>query len=256
MKKLFFFLSVLALVSVSCSDDSEEEAPNLLKKKVEYSFIANEPAHVFRYNYFDGNKLENIIKSDDTKQIFAYDGNLIVNIKTYDDINLIAEEQYQYDSENRLVQTKQFNYQTDEVTIKSYTYNADLTATESVYTGDSTQQDNFSYTCVWHFENGQVKMKEYDNGPLPGGIFTYVYTYDDKPIPEQNIAGFARMNLVNVDAIMHNIVWIEQTDVDSGTTDTLGLSYTYNENGMPTVFGYNENGTIWVDGGPTQYYYN
>jgi hypothetical protein len=253
MKKLLFLLCVLALLA-SCSADPNE-GENLLKTKIEHGFFENEPTIVSNYTY-NGNKLENIVKSDDTQLIYVYDGDLIVNIKTYRDVTLINEEQYQYDSSERLIQSKRFWYELDYCLKKTYTYNADLTVTETTYTGNLTSQNDLWQTDQLQFENGQIKIRQTDYATMPDGIFTAVYTYDDKMVPEQNILGFDKLNLVNTSGtIMHNIIWVEQTDTVSGEVGTFGYGYLYNANNMPSGFVYTQ-GTIAVDGGPTEYFYN
>jgi hypothetical protein len=255
MKKLLFFLSLLAMVFVSCSDDSEEEGENLLKKKIEHDFFGESPDLVSRYNY-NGNKLENIVRSDGKNLIYAYDGDLIVNIKTYDDVELLFEEQFQYDETGRLIQSKRFEYVLGHATRKTYTYNADLTVTETAYIGSVAAQNELWLTNTLHYENGQVKTMESDYAEAPDGIYTFVYTYDDRLVPESNILGFDRINLAQPGAVMHNVTWVEQTDTESDFVGTFGYDYHYNENGMPVYFQYNDTGTIIIDGGSVEYFYN
>lgn len=252
MRKFLLFLASM-LVLAACSND-DDSGDNLLRRKVEYPF-AFEGAIVSRYHY-DGYKLEDIEISGGRRKIYVYDGDWIVNVKTYSDVALKEEERYQYDTAGRLVQKQVLDFGSGNGERFTYTYNTDGTVIERRYDGNTLSQEDLQSVGTIHFENGLVKQIVYDAINGSGETSTVTYAYDDKLAPESNITGFPKLSLVQDGAAMHNMTWIERTWSNSSEIMSYNMEYSYNELGQATSFAYGNDGTYWVDGSGFTYFYD
>lgn len=253
MKKITI-LFVLALAFAGCSTDDTSDVPEGMLRKVRViPFVADEE-YTARY-YYDGHKLERTETSNNTRQIYVYDGDLIVNIKSYEDTDLVEEKQFQYDGSGRLVQQYRIDNEIDWHNKSIYVYNLDGTVTESRYNYHTGDPETLAYTRQFFFADGEVAQEILTAGDV---IQTTTYTYDDKLVPEHGITGFDKIRTFNPEGyrgINHNIVHVEQTYSNSPDIGTYSYIWTYNEQGAPTAFSNDDEGTIIIDGGLAQYFY-
>jgi len=250
MKKLALFF-VLAMAVGCTTDDTENVPQGMLARKVVREFTGQQ--YTTRY-YYTGHKLERTESSNNTREFYYYDGDLIVNIKRYDDTNLEVESQFQYDATDRLVMRREINDDNTQWRY-DYTYNADGTVT---VTPHWTSADGVEYAhdpSQYFFENGEVS---HITSTSADGTFTVAYTYDDKLVPEHGIVGLDKIRMFEPDAykgIYHNIVTVTQTSSVNSDVGTYTHLWTYNADGAPTFFMFDDAGTIIIDGGSYQYFY-
>jgi hypothetical protein len=255
MKKFVVFF-VLALTFAGCSTDDTADVPEgILQKVIVTPFAANEQ-YTTRY-YYDGHKLDRTESTNDTKEIYYYDGDLIVNIKMYNDTYLVRERQYQYDDSDRLVQFLTIDHITDYRNKSMYVYNPGGSVTESNYSFYTGGPETLNYTREFFFAGQEVSYEviTFANG---SGTQTNAYTYDDKLVPEHDIVGFDKIRALNPSGYMgiyHNIVDVTQTYSSSSAIDTYSHLWSYNNQGAPTFFTFDDNGTIIIDAGTVQYFY-
>jgi hypothetical protein len=249
------FLFAVALAFAGCSTDDTADVPQgMLQKMIVVPFAANEQ-YATRY-YYNGHKLDRTESTNDIKEIYYYDGDLIVNVKKYDDTDLVAERQYQYDDADRLVQLLSIDYNNDYRNKSSFVYNADDSVTESRYSFYTADPETLNYTRQFFFAGQEVSHDIITFAS--GGTQTNVYTYDDKLVPEHDIIGFDKIRAFNPSefkGIYHNIVNVSQTYSSSSDVDTYSHLWTYNDQGAPTFFTFDDQGTVIIDGGTVQYFY-
>jgi hypothetical protein len=251
MKKLLCILAITVLFC-SCSSDDSGSGEVLLMKTVVPSFW-NEPRVVSNYSY-NGTKLVKITRDNGKKSLYTYVGKLIVQIKNSDQGNFVSEELFEYDSQDRLVSHKFNDYEIDNCERKTFTYNLDNSVSIVYSSGTIAVQDNISQTATYFIENGEV---DHSVRTFTSDTEYYAtYTYDDKNKAVKNILGFDKIYLAYGEmSRSHNLVQVVFTYSNSDQVDSLGYVYTYNDEDYPTVTSFGD-GTIFVDGSPTEMYYN
>jgi hypothetical protein len=254
MKK-FTFLFLLALAFAGCTTEDDANVPEGLLKRVHMMPFVGEDEYTSRY-YYDGHKLERIESSNGAREIYYYDGDLIVNIKNYQDTDFVAERQFQYDASGRLAQSRRFNNMHGSGNKSVYVYNADGTVTASVYSLDAAGLETYAGTHQFFFSAGEVTHDIITD--TNGFTQTNTYTYDDKLVPEHDITGFDKIRMFNptgYKGIYHNIVNVTQTNSANSDVGTYTHVWQYNEAGAPTYFSFDGQGTIIIDGGSVEYFY-
>ncbi len=257
MKKLSLLL-ILVLALFSCSGDDSGNGPDgLLKRKIIHTF-AFDHTNSIRY-YYNGYKLDRTESSDGTKTVWYYDGDLIVNAKTYgnDGTELIDEEYFEYD-QGRLSNVERFDRRTNVHIRIKYVYNQDQTVTATNFAVNG-QAESLASTEQLFFENGQVIKGVLTVPDQSSYEQTILYSYDDKRVPEYGITGFDKISAFDVQRYggsIHNLSFVTITDTSTDLVTSYDLVRNYNENGMPTWFGFGESGTVIIDGGSVEYIYN
>ena len=254
MKKLAL-LFVVALAFAACTTDDTADVPEgMLSKIVVLPFVA-ENGYTARYHY-KGHKIDRIEKTNDTRDIFYYDGDYIVNIKSYDDTTLADEQLFQYDSAGRLVQYESVEYLTDWHSKSTYAYNLDGSVTASHCRFYEGEPETFVGTTQVFFANNEVSQQIFT--ATTGETQTISYTYDDKLVPEHDITGLDKIRMFfpnRYRGVYHNIVTVSQTNSINSEVATYSHVWSYNEAGAPTAFSFDDQGTIIIDGGSQQFFY-
>lgn len=236
MKKLLslFAFSVAFLTSCSSSDSSSTpvtESDVLVTKTVET--YANDNSTITTNYTYNGKKIVSSIDSDGVYENYTYTGDLITNVKTYDDTDtLIVEEFLTYNGSGQLVTYLSKDYENDHGRKEEFVHNSNNTISYTVYKGTNDVQD-LSETGTIHLTNGEVTQVD-TNVISPSITGTRVYTYDTKNNPFKNITGGDKINFINEEAIgvFHNIVMDHYTS-SFPTNEMYTSTYTYNSLDFP-----------------------
>ena len=194
MKKIFFFLSAIAIVSLtSCSGNDDDSSTNptpdpstsVLPKRVVWQ---EEDPDGFNYDItytYNGNKLiqGNHINGDIDR--YFYSGDLITKIEYLYDGEVEDQELFEYDSTGRLVLHKYQEIAEDWQERSVFVYNTDGTVTQKYYTESLTVPSTNPLVSVLTFVNGEMTKVAQQ------GYSTYNYSYDGKNSPFKNVTGYA-----------------------------------------------------------------
>ena len=242
MKKIIALLSVFVLLVSSCSSDEQNNSTEgsltqegtLLKRVVTQMGSNNSIAD---YTYFDGNKLQSIITNNGAKFLFSYSGNKIVEQNYYINNVLQTKENYEYDSQERMIQRKSLNYINNKGYKADFVYNLDGTVNIFGFRGDlDTQNEQIVNNKVYLFSNGNVeKMEKFVEIGGVSHTKTTIYTYDNLNSATNSIVGFNKIKLWDTGTsgnINNNLTILYSTTENSETyTDT--ITYAYNTQGFP-----------------------
>ena len=252
MKKLFVFL--LLAVAFSCNTDDTGNVPQgMLRKVLRQPFVGD--AFEIRY-YYDGHRLDRTEASNDVRTFYYYDGDLIVNIKTYTDTNLSGEQRFTYDDAARLIKRQFLDHANGGGNRSIYNYNPDGTVTEVRYVTAGDSEETYLGTRDFFFAGGEVSHAVYIG--TDGATQTHTYTYDNKLVPEHDIVGMDQIRSFDPEkykGISHNIVTVTQTYSNSPAIDNYAHFWEYNDDGAPTFFTYDDSGTLVIDNGYIKYFY-
>ena len=255
MKKLIFLLSAIWLM-LGCSTEESANVPDGMLSKIDVQPFAGS-SYVTRF-YYNGHKIDRTESSNNTHKIYYYDGNLIVNVKSYSDTFMHAEERFSYDGTGNLIQMDRIEYLQDSHSRQRYTYNPDQTLTVHDFQVDASGQEILSGTRLLSFENGRLSTEVVVFEANPTQSIRYQYSYDDKPVPYRDIVGFEKINAfspLRYNGSVNNLIWVEEHASGSAETTTYGTIFTYNENGMPASSAADDSGTVITDNGSMSYFY-
>ena len=238
MKKIIALLSVVVLTITSCSKNDSPttpaEAGNLIKR---IENTSNSPdGNRTTFISYNGNKIAEVSSSGSTsKTIYTYNGDLIAKTQSYNGTVLRETDDYIY-SNGKLMSVfsleNRFNSQTnltEEIKSKrEYNYDPSGPITEQqykfvngVYVAE-TRTNVYTYSggnCTKLVQNGS---NSYDNGSgtLQVNIYvnTYVYEYDNKPNPINNIAGINKI-IFDEESSANNL--IKRTSSSTSTTNNI-----------------------------------
>ncbi len=248
MKKLIF---LLALVAVSCDSgaDMTPYDPNatltttLLTKIIETDDAGNDLTTTFNY---DGYKIVNFVDSDGGSGVFTYSGNIISQIKYYQDTTLEQTDFFTYNLQGQITSHTLVFHAINYATREDYAHNADGTISFSTWYGTPESQPNADVTGKLFLENGEVVKKETYIGSSLASSETYAY--DDKNNPLRNVIG---LNQAFIYQLEFGGVWRNLLQT-SGSTNPVDITYIYNLNGFPE----SSQSVSALEGGIfTQYFY-
>jgi len=236
MKKLFFILSVVLLVSCSSDDDNNIAIPDnvdgtLLKKAV---YIAsNGQISTAEYTY-DGNKLLKIEANSGSSTSYVYTGDRITRIN-FNFGSLNTESQFlTYNGAGKLESMKK-TVLGDITYSVTFTDNPDNTVTIKDYNGDfATGAPFISETKAFLADDGSVtKIEKYSGSTT----LTYNFTYDDQFTPTNDIIGYEKLRFYQAGSTAnpHNILTVS----GSGSVE---MNYTYNAQGYASTVQEGEDG--------------
>lgn len=252
MRKLVGLLFIL--MAWSCATDDTGNVPQgMLRKVVQQPFVGD--VVEIRY-YYDGHKLDRTEASNDIRTFYYYDGDLIVNIKAYEDTNLSTEQRFTYDGAQRLIQRQLIDRENGGSQRNEYTYHPDGSVTEARYYTSGTSDESYLGTRQFFFANGEVSQTV--STSIDGYSQTNTYTYDNKLVPEHDVLGLDKIRMFDPDTykgIAHNIVTVTQTYSNTTAVDNYAHLWEYNDAGAPTFFTYDDGGTIIIDAGFVRYFY-
>lgn len=251
MKKLLFLISILFFTACSSDDDNKANSETILVTKIVETYEGNGTTDTYTtYLNYDGSKLVGqTFDIPNSNAAVTYTGNLITKIEYFYNSNLAQEVLYAYDSSERLINFKRYEYggSNDFGVNVDYVYNSDGTVSYEKESGNLPTL-NPSSTGVINFNtDGSVSTIVASNG------YTYTYTYDTKNSPFKNIMGIDKLIFEDDEAsnfILHNFLTRIE---DSGfSTTTTNYSYTYNSNNYPTQLLQDDGSSIKTK----QYFYN
>lgn len=242
MKKVFQYLSLCFIVFsfVSCSSDNETDSPVLLKKLTSLNMGQNS-SYTFSYN---GTKLTKVafeieaFSDGSGYDLYAYNGNLISEIKTFNTANQnTAITTFTYNSNNQLIQAVKVQPASNYGFKSIFTYNADNSVTVTGFSGNSAIQNNPSDIVEkYYFFNGEVTQKEFISN---SNNFSVAYTYDNANHPLHNVTGINAIKLYSFIAeglfgMQHNVTQ-RITTVSGESPMAVNLEADYNTNNYPVA---------------------
>ena len=224
MKKVIVLLSVALLTVIACSksDDAVPIVSNptiqtslLLPKKISYVYSGDNGSSSLICNY-DGNKiLEAKSEGSTSKEMFTYDGDLIIKNEFFQLNNIDFTKNYIYEN-NQLKTVLILKNLRDRLgvpyvykTKKEYTYNSNGTILEENFKFVDNIAVNSKNDILYTFTNGNLVKKvenlrtiSYNNEQVDQ-IFTSIYEFDDKMNPYKNILG---IKIIFDNASVNNVV--------------------------------------------------
>lgn len=239
MKKVLFFLSAVAIVSLaSCSGNDDESSTNpnpdpstsVLPKRVVWE---HEDPEGFNYDItytYNGNKLVQGNYIDGTVERYTYTGDLITKVEYVFEGQVDTQQLFEYDSNNRLVTHKYQDLVDDNQERSVFVYNADGTVTENYYSESMTSPSTNAFVMTLTFVNGEMTKL------VQQGYSTLNYTYDSKNSPFKNVTGYAAIAYAKhgdyeTEGKNQNILSVfDETDNRSYMTNTIQ----YNADNYPT----------------------
>ncbi len=244
MKKLFYFLSITAVLMTSCSSDDDNNPSAdvvLLKKTIDTDSDGEVSTTTFTYN---GRKILKDSSDDGSYSTYTYTGDLITKRETFVDDELYQTDLYEYNSDQKLTVHTKLSHVPGWGNKYVFTHNADDTISFNSYIGDLDSQTGLNDTGRIHFTNGEISRIESDE-------INSQYLYDDKNNPFKNVTGMDKLSFTHLEAsgIQKNItLWDDSFSGQVATTYT----YAYNAGNYPETSVENYAG----DETTTQYFYN
>lgn len=237
MKKIVLFLSVIVLSIVGCSkEDSPEPIVNSgnLIKRIEN--ISNSPdGNTTTFITYNGNKIAETSSTDNgvtRKSIYTYNGDLISKRESYKGNVLTDSDDFVYvNSKLKTVFSieNELNPQTgltvEDKSKREYIYNTNGTITEQVYKFVNNTYVAETRTNVYTYSGGNCtklvqnsSSSDNSSGTLQTNTYeyTYIYEYDNKVNPINNITGFSKI-LFDEDFSANNLV--KRTSSSTSTTN-------------------------------------
>jgi hypothetical protein len=239
MKKIFYLLSISLLLLQGCSSDSgsnnntssailcktikfnESDATNIRNYRTEFTYVGNKFNE--RKDYYN-----DVLTS---KSVYIYTGNLITQVKGYDENNIYNSlSTITYNNSGLPISILNIDNETGSwVGYKSnFVYNQNGTITELSYSGDVNTQNTLDETTTYTLQNNILVSQI-----TIGGTYTtsYSFTYDTKNSPFKNVIGLN--NFFGPLSQEHNLLQTIQSDgVNSPIIED--FQYIYNSDGYPT----------------------
>lgn len=222
MKRFIIALS-FGLIFIACERNSNDTITNkediILPVKILVEENGNSRFLTFKYN---GNKLKEVIDTEESSLYYTYEGNLIKSIKKVDRSGGYYLYTYGYNSDEKLIySTKQYTNMSGvkgSMTEKSYTY---ISSTEvDMVEKEGSKESNFKYILD---EQGQIIEN------IKGDGKKTIYTYDNKNGIFKNIEGVDKVELSEkllsseYGGVFNNIL----------NKDSEVYNYEYNQKGYP-----------------------
>jgi hypothetical protein len=188
MKKLLYLFAFLMVFLSSCSSDNDDSSSLILPT----SYIETlEDGSTFTMNFnYNGNKLLGSTGDFNSSSTVTYTGNLITKIEYFRAGTLTQENIYEYNSNDKLINSKRNEYSSSGnygISV-NYTYNLDGTVSFSKYSGDLDFPLTLSTEGYFTFDSqGRVASTIHDNG------YEETYIYDVKNSPYKNVLGMDKL---------------------------------------------------------------
>jgi hypothetical protein len=201
MKK-FIFLGSIALLILSCGSDDDDNTvdnSNPTSQNVILPVKMSVDGEVRKINY-DGTKILNITDPNNSgnKVVFSYNGDLISNIKFYEENILQTAMEYTYNSNNLLVGATDREYSStgvvEYIVTNTYTHvSSNQISVKRQASGGSNMSSIMN--TVYNYSNGNM-VSASGNGSGTN-TETATYTYTDKNYPFKNVKGFDKLVYTN-----------------------------------------------------------
>lgn len=227
------------LLLCSCTESDEQiqnSIPNPDGVLVSKTIFSESPGQFYVSNYFyNGNKLDKIVR-DDIYEVYAYSGDLITDITTYNnDSSIFSKATYTYDSFGRVIASDYKYYGGNYERSEALIYNADGTITVKMKMGTlNNLYCNLGNEKLFLNEGIIIKKEKYNSSNVL--INTENYYYDNKNSPFKNIVGYSKIQIPLYDRELstnHNLV-LSYLNYDYNTNDYLSKKSELNLDG--TVF--------------------
>lgn len=231
MKKLFALAATALFIMTSCSsDDSTNPGTNpnlgLLKKLIETYDDGSSFTTDFNYN---GNKLVSEVDSDGWETIYTYTGELVTEMKTYEDETLFQTNMFTYDPNNKLATHLMLLHTQNSGYKSEYTHNADGTITVENFHGDLNNQTTPIGTYIVTMSNNNVTE-------IDMGTATQTFTYTNTIDPYSLIAGNEWMAVAFAEGggVNNMATWHYENTMGTVYNDAT-FTYTYNAANLPVT---------------------
>ena len=176
---------------------------------------------VFTANYtYDGNKLTQYVDTYGEKDVYVYTGELLTEVKEYEDDVLMYITTLEYDANKRLITETSKSLESTSENVYKYTYNAD----GSIITVNENDEEEYNFT----FLNGNRISENYSNEARD-----CTYTYDDKNNPFVNVHQREVLDLLGSYASKNNISTYTNTGGATNPENLVYTQYIYNSDNFP-----------------------
>ena len=247
---LVFFVSAVSMFIISCSNDTNQfpitnqdtqltQNGNKLRKTILKNASGVEVSNQI-YEYI-GNKLNKVVFSDGSYNQFYHTGDLIIKVEAYKNNVISSSGNYQYNSENKLIQ--KISYSGNNGYKTTYIYNTDNTVTVTEYTGDLINQNSVEKIYKAFLNNNVlIKRENIDNGVT----YTREYTYDTKNHPLYAILGYGKLIDYELGATIspNNLIRIDYSQSNTTATGNTTNTIEYNSFNFPKLEKEYHNGTL------------
>jgi hypothetical protein len=241
MKKIASLFSILILTIVSCSknedvtEDVTTDSKISLKKMIFDEGNGNPITYDFTYNDNKLNEISYEFNGLIRKNIYSYDGNLIMKIETFNGQELSGRNQYFYENNNlKTLLYEDIGTGDESFSVKFkyiYTHNLNGTIFEEKFKLVDGAYENLDETSLYTMINGNLTKKNMSttysffngsNTETIRSISTNSYEYDNKNNPFKNILGFNKIQFS--DFYSSNNVIKETSQYESVTGDEVSTA--------------------------------
>ncbi|RMZ60982.1 hypothetical protein D1632_03155 [Chryseobacterium nematophagum] len=198
----------------------------------------------YKYSYYDGNKIKEIVQDNGVKYTYTYSGNNIIKEQTTFSGQSKLIKEFSYASSGMITSVKVTSNLTSPTTAIVYTKDIQILDNKHIkYDEYSPISGNVVSSVEAYFDNNGNLIKKVD-----GGI-EINSTFDTKSNPFNNIMGYKILNMVE-DSIGGLIGEGMAGSNNILTMNSATYTYIYNSNGYPTRMTSSSTGRI------TSYTYN
>ncbi|TDX14363.1 hypothetical protein EDB96_1100 [Flavobacterium sp. S87F.05.LMB.W.Kidney.N] len=247
MKKyLFFCLSVICFVLISCSDEEYMHSQNNIFPKTLHTKYPSAPSQNFLTTIvYDGSKIL-MISNEKEKIKYLYEGSYIVKETRYKLVNgrevEYSETSYEYENED--LKTVNVNL-SGKVKKYVYSYKSDGTILKETYDFDNKTEKEF--------KNSENKILTFVRGNLTNSVFSWGfrdivstsrYDYDERNNAFKNVLGFSKLldqinfeseqNISSSNNLKKYDVKINYVPDMIFEPCSYNMEYEYNKSGYPT----------------------
>ena len=199
LNKIFFFVSIVAVLLTSCSDDKSGKS-KFLTKLVEVSEDGTSVTTLFKDNDKEIVNIDGVQLHTD----FTYTNGLITKISTLDKATKLSSTvEYSYDTDKLIQVLSPGNY------VINYIHNTDETISYEKKSLNSGNQDAKLYHGVLYFKNKNLVKDERILDDTAAGVvskYTVNFQYDSKNNPFYSILGYSKLLDHNEVISLNNMV--------------------------------------------------
>ncbi|MGX7666999.1 hypothetical protein [Flavobacterium pedocola] len=183
------------LLFCSCTSENENdpEQSSVLLKQLQYTVMADHAAYDF---YYKGQKIDSIVYQFELPfkayDKYVYSGDFITEIRTYDHGGHIIEKTiFFYNTIGQLTEEVTLYLDRNTATKNVFTYTGNASVEVRNFHGDLNTQTNYRHTEVFHLENGEISLIEYNVGTP--SLYTRQFEYDQGNNPLRNVIGLDKI---------------------------------------------------------------
>lgn len=228
MKKTLILL-FFAISLVSCSSGSDSDSSSATGVLLTKIVLESETGNRTTTYVYDGNKM-NTISNGSTVSHFYYSGNLVTNVESFYNNQLISLFTFDYNNAGKLVQSTLESFSNDLVIRDTFIYNDDNTISVNEYgTFEGGPETLQTQKYFLDSEGEIIRIEKYDTS----GTAVSLYTYDSKNNPFKNVIGFDKLFNIMSLGIKHNTVTTLETDFEGSTISNTSKTIVYNAQDFP-----------------------